>query len=452
MRVFRSSILIIGAIVIAAIAGTGYFLFKDTVPPQIVLSPETKRVTPGQKFTVTASDAESGIRSITVTIRKSSQMQVLAKNIYSDKVDKQIAEFALKDTFLRDGAFSLIVNATDASFAGFGQGNSVTREYALTMDTTPPKVSLKTAYPYVRMGGTGCVSYTVTREVAATGVAVGDLYFPGFLQENGDWICFFAFPYYMDGQEFQPELVVTDLADNKSVTRLPVYRVKQNFRRDTVRINDRFLATKMPEFTSFFPEETDPLVIFNKVNGEMRQSNAATLMEIGKKSAPKPLWSGSFMALPSGAVMAGFAEHRTYLYNNVKQEVEATHLGLDLASTARSPVPAANSGVVVFAGYLGIYGNLVVVDHGLGLQSLYSHLSEIGVSVGQQVARGDILGRTGTSGMAVGDHLHFGVLVSGLEVSPIEWLDGKWIRDNITDRLREAGTLGPETAVPGAPQ
>lgn len=461
MRLFRSPALFFGVIVIVLIVGGGYFLFKDTTPPEIALSPATNRVVPGQKFTVTASDADSGIRSVTVIIRKNSQMQVLAKNTYEDRAGKQVAEFALKDTFLRDGAFTLLVNATDASFAGFGQGNSITREFNMIMDTTPPKIEVKTAYPYVRRGGSGCVSYKVNREVAATAVKVGDLYFPGFLQENGDWICFFAFPYFMTGQEYQPELIVTDLAGNKSATRLPVYRVNQIFRKDTIRINDRFLESKMPEFAAMAPGTTSFLELFNKVNGEIRQGNARKLMEIGRESAPKALWDNAFMALPGGAVRAGFAEHRTYLYNDVKQEIEATHLGLDLASTARSPVPAGNNGTVVFADYLGIYGNLVVIDHGLGLQSLYSHLSEISVSVGQNVARGEIIGRTGASGMAVGDHLHFGILISGLEVSPIEWLDRKWIRDNITDRLKEAGTPGPqllEAAVerpaptPAAPQ
>ncbi|MDR2488938.1 MAG: M23 family metallopeptidase, partial [Desulfovibrio sp.] len=187
------------------------------------------------------------------------------------------------------------------------------------------------------------------------------------------------------------------------------------------------------------------------VNGELRQSNEATLLEIGRTSAPRALWNDAFMPLPNAAARAGFAEHRTYFYNGVKQDAEATHLGLDLASLARSPVPAGNDGVVVFADYLGIYGNLVVLDHGLGLQSLYSHMSEISVNAGQQVTRGQTLGRTGATGMAVGDHLHFGILISGMEVSPVEWLDPKWIRDNITDRLREAGTPGPELIRAAAP-
>ena len=98
-------------------------------------------------------------------------------------------------------------------------------------------------------------------------------------------------------------------------------------------------------------------------------------------------------------------------------------------------MPAANNGRVIFVGDLGIYGNLIVIDHGLGLMTLYAHLSEFAVKVGDVVKKGDIIARTGSSGLAFGDHLHFGVLVGGVEVTPLEWLDPKWIKDNVTDRL-----------------
>lgn len=446
MRSPVSSLLFIGVIVLCIVAGAGYLLFKDTTPPEVALNSDVKVATPGQKFSVTATDENSGIRSITVTIRKNSQTQILVKEIYPEKPGTATAEFALKDTFLRDGAFTMIVNARDGSFAGFGQGNSATREFNMRLDATPPKVLVKTSRPNILRGGSGCVSYTVSREVESTGVVVDNQFFPGYQQDNGDYVCFFPFPYYVERQNYMPKLMVTDLAGNKSSTPLAVTARNHIFKKDTIKISDRFLNLKMPEFQPQIPG-TDSLVdLFNKVNGELRQSNAAKLLELGQKSAPHALWDDAFIQLPNSAVRANFGEHRTYMYDDQKLEVEATHLGLDLASIARSPIPAGNSGIVIFADYLGIYGNMVVLDHGLGLQSIYSHMSEISVTEGQEVKRGDVLGKTGTSGMAVGDHLHFGILISGLEVSPIEWLDHKWIRDNITDRLKEAGTPGPELA------
>jgi murein DD-endopeptidase MepM/ murein hydrolase activator NlpD len=66
------------------------------------------------------------------------------------------------------------------------------------------------------------------------------------------------------------------------------------------------------------------------------------------------------------------------------------------------------------------------------------------VEVGRDVQKGDIIGKTGATGMAGGDHLHFGILISGLEVSPIEWLDSHWIKDNLTDRIKAAGGEIPQ--------
>jgi murein DD-endopeptidase MepM/ murein hydrolase activator NlpD len=120
-----------------------------------------------------------------------------------------------------------------------------------------------------------------------------------------------------------------------------------------------------------------------------------------------------------------------------------THLGFDLASTAAAPVLAANSGVVVHAGYLGIYGNCVILDHGMGLQSLYAHLSSIGVQRGDSVQMNQELGRSGTTGLAGGDHLHFTMLLGGRPVTPIDWWSAQWVEDRITRKLREAGALMP---------
>ncbi|NIT12798.1 MAG: peptidoglycan DD-metalloendopeptidase family protein, partial [Candidatus Dadabacteria bacterium] len=126
------------------------------------------------------------------------------------------------------------------------------------------------------------------------------------------------------------------------------------------------------------------------------------------------------------------------------------HLGYDLAVTKRYPIEAANSGVVTFAGDMGIYGKTVIIDHGMGLSSLYGHMSTIGVKAGDSIKRKQIIGKTGTSGLAAGDHLHYGVYIQGHAVRPVEWWDPKWIRDNVEIKLLDAeqefGVNKPETA------
>jgi len=137
-------------------------------------------------------------------------------------------------------------------------------------------------------------------------------------------------------------------------------------------------------------------------------------------------------------VEANFADERTYTYNGEPID-KAYHLGYDLSVTKRYPAEAANVGTVVFAGDLGIYGNTVILDHGLGLFTLYSHLSAIGVKDGEAVKQRQVLGRTGETGLAAGDHLHYGVYLHGVAVLPVEWWDPKWIKDNIQPKLDGLG-------------
>ena len=88
--------------------------------------------------------------------------------------------------------------------------------------------------------------------------------------------------------------------------------------------------------------------------------------------------------------------------------------------------------------YLGIYGDTIIVDHGLGVASLYAHTSSQNVEVNDEVKTGDKIANTGSTGAVFGDHLHFGMLVQGIEVNPNEWLDYEWIKVNLTKTINDA--------------
>ncbi len=94
------------------------------------------------------------------------------------------------------------------------------------------------------------------------------------------------------------------------------------------------------------------------------------------------------------------------------------HLGIDFRAAQGTPVPSANSGIVVFAGELFYTGNTVIIDHGLFLFTVYGHLKQPLVSLGQKITQGEILGRSGNTGRSTGPHLHWGVRYRG------EWLSG----------------------------
>jgi murein DD-endopeptidase MepM/ murein hydrolase activator NlpD len=249
------------------------------------------------------------------------------------------------------------------------------------------------------------------------------------------YFCVFAFPQHLEAKQYNPELVVEDVAGNLSVSRLAVVPVNVNFRRDVINITDNFLLTKMPELGHLAPNAATPLEQYLSINRDIRAANEKVLLGLKAKTADNMLWSGPFIHMPRAAERARYGDFRTYMYQGQKID-EQTHMGLDLASLPHADIPAANDGIVVFAEFFGIYGNAVIVDHGQGLMSLYSHMNTMDVSVGHVVRKGQILGQTGTTGLAVGDHLHFGILMQGVEVQPLEWLDPKWIREKVVERMK----------------
>ncbi|MDL2207330.1 M23 family metallopeptidase [Desulfovibrio sp. OttesenSCG-928-M16] len=446
----RLSLLIL-ILLAGMLIGGGYLLFQDSAAPEIVLSHKEENIAPALPMTITVTDKASPIKRLAVIVRFKENIIPVLEHEFNDGKSTQEITFTLEKAGLKhNDTFDLEITAVDDSLGGLGFGNKGQVILPMRLDAQPPRMSVKSSAPYVRRGGSACVVYSINKEVLQTGVKVNDLFFPAFRRDNGDYLCFFAFPYFLESKEYAPQLVALDQAGNTQVTELPVNRMPRQFKTDTINIGQGFLDAKAVEFESIYPGTMSDIDRFLAINGQVRKDNALTLLQIGRNTAPEMIWKGAFLRLPRSAPRADFADHRTYLWQGQKVD-EQTHLGFDLASVKQAPVPASNSGVVVFAGYLGIYGNLIVLDHGLGLQSLYSHLSEIGVEEGQSIQRGDIIGKTGATGMAGGDHLHYGILVSGLEVTPREWLDDHWIKDNIVDRIKDAGGTAPEFEVASPP-
>ena len=329
--------------------------------------------------------------------------------------------------------------------------------HRFTVDLTPPTIELKSATGYVKHAGAGIAVYRVSG-ASRSGVQVGPAFFPGvtgLAQDPAVHVALFGIPY--DGPATAPAVVAEDEAGNQRLVAISVTFLPTRFPKDTLRLTEPFLQRKVPELAPQTPgsaSAAELLQAFLQVNREGRKANEAKIREVTQTgSAPKPTWQGAFRQQPNTKVFATFPEERTYTVDSRVVDTQ-WHLGIDLASRKQTPVEAANAGRVTFTGPNGIYGNMVVLDHGLGLHTLYAHLSEIAVKVGQTVGRGEALGRSGETGMAGGDHLHFAVLVHGVYVNPLEWWDEHWIRDRIAKPLAEAGialagiTDGALTPVP----
>lgn len=244
---------------------------------------------------------------------------------------------------------------------------------------------------------------------------------------------------YRQGSDTDIFVQVSDYAGNIRKEAIRYFIRKKKFRKDVINISDKFLDWELSEFNVNVPQDASApqLEKFLAINRDLREANYNQIVGIAKESDQTIYWEGEFLRLPRSANRAGFADHREYRYEGRAIDHQV-HLGVDLASLAHSPVPAANRGRIVFIGEIGIYGHTVVIDHGFGLFSTYSHLNDSQVKAGQIVSKGDIIGHTGTTGLAVGDHLHFGIIIGGTFVNPIEWWDKAWIKNNITNKIKDA--------------
>lgn len=434
-----SGLSVIAMLFILAVAGCGaYFLLRDMSGPVVSITTELRGTMGLSQDIELAMRDKSGVQSVSVRVKRGEQSMTVLQQVFSTLETERKLSFNLKETRLPDGAFELEVRAVDGSFAGFGRGNTTTMKLPLLLDSQPPRIAVKTGPPAVYRGGSGFIVYTVSEDVKESGVRVGDLFFPGYRQQNGAYACLFPFPLAISTGNFRPEIMARDFAGNVTSSRLLVRALNRNYRSDTLSIPEKFLNFKADELAKLCPEMSTSLDQYLCANNKVRIENDAALIKAGSQAeniSPHFLWNGAFRRLPRSAVKANFGDFRTYVDGNRQKIDEQTHMGLDLASVAHAEVPAAQAGRVIWVGYLGIHGEMILIEHGMGLMTQYSHLSEYAVKVGDTVTAGQIIGRTGVSGLAGGDHLHFGVLIGGVPVQPLEWLDAAWVKNNILSRL-----------------
>jgi murein DD-endopeptidase MepM/ murein hydrolase activator NlpD len=349
---------------------------------------------------------------------------------------------------LVEGEATLTARAVRPLLFGYRQAESSV-SHTFEVRLRPPIINVQSQFHYINHGGTEMVVYRVSPAADETGVFVGEDVYPGFPAsgagiagaDDSMFVAFFALRWNQDRNTPITVYAVDELG-NRSTAPFDKRVFDKQFRASTITVSDSFLSSVVPSILQNTPEfrvddPTDLLSSYVSINRDMRAENDAYIKSLAARTAPAILWEGPFRQLTNTAVESGFADQREYLYNGEVIDHQ-THLGFDLASTAAAPVTAANRGRVLHAGWLGIYGNCVIVDHGMGLQSLYAHLSSLEVSEGDDVETGQQLGRSGSTGLAGGDHLHFTMLLNGNAITPIDWWSAQWVEDRIIRKLRDA--------------
>jgi murein DD-endopeptidase MepM/ murein hydrolase activator NlpD len=448
-----------------------YVIAGRGAPPRIVITKPEKFVGQAGALEVTAEAPRARFSTLTVALEQNGKstplftltgstnpanpanpaVAVTSVDANHLRITRPIGKRDLAD--LQQGPASIVVTATRPSFLNLRTLSSrATKDFQVRLE--PPRIAVLSTKHYINHGGSEMVVYKATPADVVSGVRVGDVEYPGFPAAGAGVpgtdpalkIAFFAL---LHDQPLNTRIqaFARDEAGNEAKADFVDNVFEKPFKKSHIVLDDKFINRVVPEIIEHSPElkmtapaEGSPemLPAFLRINGELRTINAGQISALAARTAPTRLWEGPFVQLGNSQVEASFADHRTYTYGG-KDVDQQVHLGFDLAVTEHVPVHAANSGVVVNASWLGIYGNCVVIDHGMGVQTLYGHLMSFDVSVGDKVARGQQIGRTDSTGLAGGDHLHFTQLVGGRMVTPVEWWDPHWIADRVERKLREAG-------------
>ena len=349
---------------------------------------------------------------------------------------------------LVSGPARLVIIAERPVFFGLRTTRTmVTRNLVVRLE--PPRVSVVSVHHFVNLGGAEFAVLRVSPDDVQSGIRVGEAVYTAYpgqaagLADPALRVVFFALRW--DQSVSTPmEAWARDGAGNEAATPLEHKPFAKVYLKSRIPIDRSFLEKVVPAIASNTPDlkidttSVDGLLQgFLLVNGELRRRNAETIAGIAARTRPEMLWKEAFSQMGNSQVESHFADQRTYVFDN-KEIDHQVHLGFDLATVQHAPVHASNRGVVVFADYLGIYGNCVIVDHGLGVQSLYAHMSVMTAKPGDAVEKGQELGRTGVTGLAAGDHLHFTILVQGTPVNSVEWWDPTGWRDRVWRKIREA--------------
>jgi murein DD-endopeptidase MepM/ murein hydrolase activator NlpD len=332
---------------------------------------------------------------------------------------------------LKDGKARITVTVQSNDF--LGRTASVSNDVDVIL--TPPRVSVDGFQHYINQGGAELATFTAGGNWNEAGIRVGKYTFrsfpmPGANSPNARF-ALFAYPWDLE-PGVEPQVYVRSATGAEARGHFWFKLFPKKFRKDEIKLTDQVMNRLVDQIT---PNGAGNLLErFLKINGEMRKANNQALADLRMKTEQKVLWQGPFVQLGNSKVESHFADVRTYVYEGRKVD-QQVHLGFDLAVNQHTPVLAANSGKVIFADMLGIYGNCVVIDHGYSLQSIYGHLADFGVKVGDAVKKGQEIGKSDSTGLALGDHLHFTMQIDGVQVNPVEWWDEHWIKDRILSKL-----------------
>ncbi len=439
-------------VLVALVAGAGY----------VYTAPEFERVVPTvhseqnlfwnrkDPLKVQLSDNE-GLKSFQLILSDGTNSLIVGEGTLEGKPKEQMLLVNYPQSKTLDPKatkLKLKVLVTDSSLWNFTQGNKSEKVIDINVDFTRPNVNVVANSYSITQGGSALVVFQADDENLETlYIEAGETKFKAQpYKKEGYYAALIAWPF--THTEFKAKVVAIDAAKNERTADIPFYLKNHQYKVSWIRAKDHFIDGKITDLASSDPEYAhidDKLEKLKAINETMRLKNEALIHSLSKELSSDVLESWKikkFYPLRNGQKVASYGDERHYYYGDKENEVsQSYHVGYDLASTKMATIKTSNPGKVVFANENGIYGNMPMIDHGLGLYSLYGHCSQLLVNEGDEVKTGDAIAKTGVSGLALGDHLHFGLLVQGIEVRPVEWFDQEWIRKNVDNVFKAADKI-----------
>ncbi len=419
------------------IGTVGYYwtpisVFFDRTPPEVALTGVPKGL--GQDevvIGVQAKEIHNTVDSILLRVEQGGRRT----DIGTIKSSKGEFRINAKDLLLREGEVTITAVAFDNAFFSNKGELSIT----LPVDFRKSRVEIITPMQNVNQGGIELVFFLVTGSPSSeVGVRVGEEEYKGFQAGSIDkrlsafsnlYFSFFAIPAFWSGEN--PYVFARNSVGAETRINFPYRVIRRKFPKAPINLSEAFLTSATEKLSKAPGSKIEQ---FKWINETYRAQLKEKLHEILSVSEPNRSFETTLQRPMAGSNRSSFFEQREYLFN--KEIVsESVHEGIDLAGTAMMPVVAAASGKVVFADDFGIYGNTVIIDHGIGIFTLYGHLSSILVKKDDRVASGSRIGLSGDTGLAGGDHLHFEVRLFNTSVNPIEWWDARWMEDHITAKI-----------------
>ena len=439
-------------ILVGLIAGAGY----------VYTAPEFEREAPTiqseqslfwnrkEPFNIRLADNE-GLKSYELILSDGTNSLIVGQGLFGEKTKEQILSVKYptsKVLDLKATKLKLKVTVYDSSFWNMMQGNKSEKVIDINVDYTRPNVNVIANSYSITQGGSALVVFQADdANLDMIYVEAGKEKFKAQpYKKEGYYAALIAWPF--TEEDFKANVVAIDAAKNSREVEVPFYLKNHQYRVSWIKASDDFINGKITDLASSDPEYAhieDKLEKLKAINETMRLKNEALIHSLSKNVSSDMLESwklNKFYPLRNGQKVASYGDHRHYYYDDKDNEVsQSYHVGYDLASTKMATIKASNPGTVVYANENGIYGNMPMIDHGLGLYSLYGHCSQLLVNEGDEVKAGDDIAKTGITGLALGDHLHFGIVVQGIEVRPVEWFDQEWIRKNVDDIFKAADKI-----------